>query len=333
MSPTAHAPSTAGIHTLVVLKRSLPIPITAFAGSIVGGVVIIGLMITILVVAYRKLLRPRKANVWRISGPLSVEHSEAREALMKLSHARQASNITVSSGGYTDAPQRRSVSERHPSGLPIWRVSAASSQTNSSLQGIVIEEKPEKPAAAVKMLAVNAHHRRSLDAETASLYSCVSAPLDYHEKLFSLPLMALDPNMPASAPAWISATPQSTVIKSFSGLPPPSSRGSPATRRLSSSGVSRAKLTRKHSDRVSTANPRTPQATHTPWSRRAVAHPPTQIHWLTQGAENASPPVVAPQPVADHSSLPSVTPLILPSVAPLNIRSKTTTRKDNHPSL
>ncbi|KAI0745732.1 hypothetical protein C8Q76DRAFT_38996 [Earliella scabrosa] len=53
-------------------------------------------------------------------------------------------------------------------------------------------------------------------AETASVYSSASAPIDYHEQLFRTQPFALDPTAPNSAPAWITQmpTPPSPAILS-----------------------------------------------------------------------------------------------------------------------
>lgn len=75
--------------------------------------------------------------------------------------------------------------------------------------------------AAQSSLATPDHHRpapslrrvKSLDTETASLYSCVSAPLEFHEHLFRARPFALVPTSPMSAPVWRNVTPLSAPPK------------------------------------------------------------------------------------------------------------------------
>ncbi|OSD06899.1 hypothetical protein PYCCODRAFT_1431091 [Trametes coccinea BRFM310] len=50
--------------------------------------------------------------------------------------------------------------------------------------------------------------RSSSFAETASVYSSASAPLEYHEQLFRTQPFALGPQLPASAPPWLSELPK-----------------------------------------------------------------------------------------------------------------------------
>ncbi|CDO72528.1 hypothetical protein BN946_scf184983.g11 [Trametes cinnabarina] len=56
-------------------------------------------------------------------------------------------------------------------------------------------------------------------AETASVYSSASAPLEYHEQLFRTQPFALDPSPPASAPAWMSQLPNPPAPAVISGAP------------------------------------------------------------------------------------------------------------------
>ncbi len=66
------------------------------------------------------------------------------------------------------------------------------------------------------------------------------------------------------------------------------------------------------------------------WSRRTEAPPPTRIQWRVP-ATDQNMQKAATQPVADIPSLPSPPPATYPSIAPLNVRSKTT-RNDSDPS-
>lgn len=43
----------------------------------------------------------------------------------------------------------------------------------------------------------------SVDAEAASVYSCASAPADYHDHIFRTQPFALDPTAPPAAPRWV----------------------------------------------------------------------------------------------------------------------------------
>ena len=153
----------------------------------------------------RGILRRHKRVRLRISGPLTVNHEEARQALRLLSHARQPSVISAATEPLIPYPQLRSPFEDDILKVPEWRSSNAPTLAESSKD----VSRPtcrdlQKPIPVVTQpLSRNGTRRRSLDAETASIYSSMSAPLDYHEKLFSTPLMALDPNVPISAPAWV----------------------------------------------------------------------------------------------------------------------------------
>ncbi|KAH9892604.1 hypothetical protein C8Q73DRAFT_733040 [Cubamyces lactineus] len=50
--------------------------------------------------------------------------------------------------------------------------------------------------------------RSSSLTDTASVYSSASAPMEYHDQLFRAQPFALDPNPPASAPAWLPELPK-----------------------------------------------------------------------------------------------------------------------------
>jgi len=71
--------------------------------------------------------------------------------------------------------------------------------------------------------------RRSLDAETASVYTSASAPLKYHERLFLTKPAQLDMSAPATSPVGISLPPRVARCTT-----PTNNAGSDAGRKLTS---------------------------------------------------------------------------------------------------
>ncbi|KAI0766467.1 hypothetical protein BC629DRAFT_887529 [Irpex lacteus] len=318
----------------VVAKRSLS-PVTTYIiiASSVGGVFILLATLTLWLVI-RWIKRRRRRMQVRISGPLTVEHEEARQALRLLAHAKHPSIISAATEGFTAYPQRRSSPIENASKVPAWRLSGVSISTASSKSKEIQRpaagnNKVQKPIAVVATTSVlrNAS-RRSLDAETASIYSSMSAPIDYHEKLFSTPLMVLDPSVPVSAPAWITTMAsqqhgaQHAVITPVAIDP---RRPPPRPPRHARTGSTRRSISTRQSNRLPPISAVVnPTYTSIPaWSRRTEAPPPTRIQWRVP-ATDQNLQKAATQPVADIPSLPSPPPATYPSIAPLNVRSKTT---------
>ncbi|KAI0699256.1 hypothetical protein BC835DRAFT_1412716 [Cytidiella melzeri] len=316
----------------VAHKRSLPLPLPAFVCSIVGGVVIV-FALFIAAVAICRITRGHKHVQQRISGPLAVEHQEARQALRKLNHARQPSMIPAVSDGLTTLPQRR-LSSRHSSPVtPKWRISGASTASILPKERHQSFEEPKQPASVLLSVpSSKTGRRKSLDDETASLYSCQSAPLDFHERLFSTPLMMLAPDMPVSAPAWIStmSSQQAALGYTHSALKSPQMHLS-APRYPQSSSTRRAKPASSNESSQAALQPLRPAHTHTSsWSRQADIPPPTRVHWRVPAERRSVSSGGPSQPVADRLMQPSPLPTSPSSVAPLNIRTRTT-RNDSGP--
>ncbi|KAI0092940.1 hypothetical protein BDY19DRAFT_989628 [Irpex rosettiformis] len=319
----------------LVLKRSLSVTSYAIIASSVGGVFAFFAVLTLWLVI-RGILRRRKRVQVRISGPLTVEHEEARQALRLLAHAKHPSIISAATKGFTPHPQRRYTSEESALKVPDWRLSGGSTSTTSTESSVedcrptakkCTREYLQKPIAVVTQpLLRNGTRRRSLDADTASIYSSTSAPLDYHEKLFCTPLMALDPNVPVSAPAWITSTPSQRADFRYSVIEPVAhDLHRPPARRVQFGSNRRISSTRRTKRQPTiTITPSSTRTSIPAWSRRAEHLPPTRIQWLVPTAEQRGALSGAiSQPVADKPSLPSPPPATYPSVAPLNVRSKT----------
>jgi hypothetical protein len=125
---------------------------------------------------------------------------------------------------FIDSP---SVSQRGTPSIPKWRISSTSTEStmSSKTSKLTSLELDKRSAIAPTLSPEKVTHRRSFDAETASFYSSMSAPLDYHERLFCAPLMALDPYTPVSAPARIRNAPSMNGYPTLSPAAP-KSRGS-----------------------------------------------------------------------------------------------------------
>ncbi|TCD71246.1 hypothetical protein EIP91_011724 [Steccherinum ochraceum] len=63
---------------------------------------------------------------------------------------------------------------------------------------------------------------RSLDADTASIYSTASAPMEFHDHLFRSQPFSLDPTAPPSAPRWVAPQESSVAAAILQILPDPS---------------------------------------------------------------------------------------------------------------
>lgn len=156
------------------------------------------------------MTRDRRRRL-RISQPTALEHAAARQALHLLSEVTLPRRRPLSRGTFTsippsglssDASSRHRKQEVVTGKLTITHHKQVLRKKASSTLAVPPKNVPAAPPPA---LTCSTSRRKSIDAETASMYSSMSAPLDYHEKLFNTPLLSLDPSTAPSALRWITS--------------------------------------------------------------------------------------------------------------------------------
>ncbi|KAI0374011.1 hypothetical protein BV20DRAFT_594547 [Pilatotrama ljubarskyi] len=153
-------------------------------------------------------------------------------------------------------------------------------------------------------------------AETASVYSSASAPLDHHEQLLRTQPFALDPGPPAGASAWMSHLPEAPAPVVVSEVVRAAgekrvARSSAAPRSSALPAVREATAGRRPSRPDVPSTPTiSPTSTLSPQSprfrARANSNPnaPPQVLWLPSRENNALPPSpAAPRRPSSVSSL------------------------------
>ncbi|KAI0675332.1 hypothetical protein C8Q78DRAFT_1075622 [Trametes maxima] len=173
-------------------------------------------------------------------------------------------------------------------------------------------------------------------ADTASVYSSASAPMEYHEHLFRTQPFALPPSPPASAPAWMVELPKPLAPAVIPGIRPTidddSERRLPVALQSAAPTVHNTRRRPSRPDVPSTPTV-SPTSTQSPLSpsrlrARSVSSPqsPPQILWLSTKEADLFVPGSA-ESTSTISSLREATrvPVVPPTiVAPLNVRRRST---------
>ncbi|KAI0780033.1 hypothetical protein C8Q74DRAFT_1367822 [Fomes fomentarius] len=367
-----HASRPGSTHTYA--KRSV-----ALNPPIIAGIVVVVVAFNFILAVSWCILRDRKKvkklHKRRISVPVDCEKYENSPAFALTTGAavrvpeKGKKDVRGEQGGNSYYELIRALQAHPTSQTPSspTRVSRSSSSNSSSeerpglkkfilrpqdmkgLNGVPVY--PKGPGSGQRQ---SARHSRILGvpgrvdlrransvAETASVYSSASAPIDYHEQLFRTQPFALDPTAPNSAPAWISQMPKppapAVLFEEFTAeieVPlSPTPTGSISDRSDASTVVQH-----QYSPPSPIAvSPISVPASSTPSlvRTRTYSNPtaPPQVRWLANSDASESPsskPSVRSKRPTSISSLSTILSLKettrVPAVviAPLNIRRRST---------
>ncbi|KAI0358476.1 hypothetical protein OH77DRAFT_1518495 [Trametes cingulata] len=327
---------------------------------LIAGIVVVVVLLNIILALSWCALRDRNkrmAQRRRISAPLDCEKYENSVAFAAATGAVPA---TIPRKGSADGEGARksyfellqalqqqpgvTSSTRQPRG------SLRSSADNTCLSTYVLRPQdikeldgvPKYPQAKGRVQALRRSAmfvssdrvgltRSNSLAETASVYSSASAPLDNHEQLLRTQPFALDPTPPASAPAWMNHLPKPPAPAVVSEVVQPAgekrvTRAPAAPRSSAPPAVQEATSSRRpsHPDVPSTPtiSPTSTSSSHSPRFRaRANSNPhaPPQVLWLRSRETNPLPPSPpAPRRPSSVSSLSMILLLHEATRAPVN---------------
>ncbi|KAI0329411.1 hypothetical protein GY45DRAFT_1354552 [Cubamyces sp. BRFM 1775] len=306
-------PASGNTHSFV--KRGL-----ALDPPLIAGIVVVLLLLNVmLAVAFCALRNRRKrkdtriTHKRRISAPVDCEKYESSVAFAITTGAIPAGIPTGHKASVVQGAGRKSYLEliqalqRQPEAPSPTRHSRGSSRSSADgtrrlstyvlrpqdireLDGVSRYPKAKGRVQVLRQSALlmppgrGGLTRSSSLTDTASVYSSASAPMEYHDQLFRAQPFALDPNPPASAPAWLPELPKppapvrtsnaSSTVDKAKATPKsphhtPSERTQPAAPDVSPEpsvpSVSTASLRSptRHRSR-SSSNPQRPQVTWLP---------------------------------------------------------------------
>ena len=356
------------------VKRGL-----ALDPPLIAGIVVVLLLLNImLAVAFCALRNRRKrkdtriTHKRRISAPVDCEKYESSVAFAITTGAIPAGIPTGHKASVVQGAGRKSYLEliqalqRQPEAPSPTRLSRGSSRSSADntrrlstyvlrpqdireLDGVSRYPKAKGRVQVLRQSALlmppgrGGLTRSSSLTDTASVYSSASAPMEYHDQLFRAQPFALDPNPPASAPAWLPELPKPPApvmtsngpdsvekVKTTPHSPPhtPSERQQP----LAAPDVSPSPSVPS----ASTASLRSP----TRYRSRANSNPQRpQVTWLPPKEWDSPPPLPRPRKTSSVSSLSTIFSLheatrvpLVPAmpVMPLNVKRtpKNTKLKD-----
>ncbi|TBU33786.1 hypothetical protein BD311DRAFT_651288 [Dichomitus squalens] len=369
--------SSSGSSTHTFAKRDVGLTPPLIAGIVV---VVVGLNLIIAIswciLKDRKKLKKAKLHKRRISGPVDVEMYENSAAFAISTGANPVAVALKTKGGARGVPSEgvsyyeliRSVQQpAHQSQTSLApsskRSSNRSSPDSAKLKQFILRPQDMKHLGGVPYYpkTKQGHGTRpsvtlgvptpggltranSLSADTASIYSSASAPLEQHERFIRSQPFALQlETIPASAPAWMTEMPKppapaivtdTTPVKLEISIPSPTA---------STSGSSESTTFMRHEGSSSRTSSALPSPISMPNSSmpsliraRTNSNPsaPPQIRWLTKNATQDAARDTAPSPAPSRrpnsiSSLSTIFSLReiqrfptapMFAVAPLNVR-------------
>ncbi|KAI9062868.1 hypothetical protein FKP32DRAFT_1603840 [Trametes sanguinea] len=221
-------PASSNTHTFA--KRGLTLE-----PPLIAGIAVVALLFNVILAVSFCLLRNRRkltTQKRRVPAPADCDKYETSVAFAVTAGAIPAPFPTKSA----HSSERKTYFEliqtlqRQPGVPSPTRLSRGSSHSSSDhtrhlstyvlrpqdirgLDGVPRYPRTKGRVEALRQSAMVVPGRAALTrsnslAETASVYSSASAPLEYHEQLFRTQPFALDPKLPASAPPWISELPK-----------------------------------------------------------------------------------------------------------------------------
>ena len=293
----------------------------------------------------------KKGHKRRISGPVDCERYEKSVAFAVTTGAIPAPPPSSQEGkSYYALLQALQGQPKPPAASQgrLSRESSNSSADHSGLKKLILRPQDLKELDGVPRYPKRKGHlhaaRRSTTlqvpgppglltrsnsvAETASVYSSASAPIDYHDHLFRTQPFALDSKVPASAPAWISempTPPTPAVVSRTSSAVFDSAYPSPSASIISDASTIRPPGSKRLSappPSSATSPIAVPTSSVPTVSRERTASNPSNIRWKTPVAV-PSPPSSAhsrrPNSVSSLSTIFSVREVTRLDVAPATI--------------
>ncbi|KAI1794151.1 hypothetical protein LXA43DRAFT_1118589 [Ganoderma leucocontextum] len=367
--------SPSGSSTHAFAKRDMVLGPPLIAGIVVVAVgFILVIALSWCVFRQRKKLKEAKSRKARISAPIDCEKYEtsaafasstkASPAAVPLKTMRDAHRAPTGGISYYElirslqptiqppTPSRSSPTRLSP-GSPRGSTDSAKlkhfilrPQDMKNLDGVSYYPKTKHRHATRRSahlgIPARGGQRRpySISAETASVYSAASAPLDFHEHLSrTRSTFTLEP-IPASAPPWVTNLPKppapailtDTTVMEFE-IPFPSPRTS-TTSECSEAIVEKPMRSLNAFSPIALPNASTPSLVHA----RANSNPstPPQIRWLTKGTAKDAANDTAPSPTLSKrpNSISSIStlfslhenarppPVPTVTVAPLNVQRR-----------